>query len=121
MTTKLNSGEIGLIFACSGGSDVGQLADLGAREAARRGAGKMYCLAGLGGQVESILATARTAAKILAIDGCPQNCARKTLERAGFAGFLHLPLHELGFAKGRSEATPERVQLVARHAAELLA
>lgn len=122
MTAK-QSGKHGakLIFACSGGSDVGQLADLGARATAERGAGKMYCLAGIGGRVEPILATAHAAAKILAIDCCPQNCSRKTLEQAGFAGFLHLPLSELGFTKGRSEATSERVQRVARRAAGLLA
>ncbi|HLZ53018.1 MAG TPA: putative zinc-binding protein [Verrucomicrobiae bacterium] len=121
MTTRHDSCESKLVFACSGGSDVGQLADLGARAAARPGGGKMYCLAGIGGRVEPILATARAAAKILAIDGCPQACARKTLEQAGFTGFRHLPLHQLGFAKGRSEVTPERVQLVARRAMELLA
>jgi uncharacterized metal-binding protein len=109
-----------LIFACSGGSDVGHLADLGARAAMLRGAGKLSCLAGVGGRVEPILATARAAGKILAIDGCPQNCAQKTLEQAGFTGFLHLLLNELGFTKGRSEPTQERVRLVAEQAVEKL-
>ena len=120
MTAKHNSGESGLIFACSGGSDVGQLADLGARAVTRQGLGKMYCLAGIGGRVEPILATTRAAGKILAIDGCPQHCAKKTLVQAGFTSILHLSLGELGLAKAGSEATPERVQLVARRAAELL-
>lgn len=83
---------------------------------AKRGAGRMYCLAGIGGRVEPILATARAATKILAIDGCPQNCARKTLEQGGFTGFEHLLLTDLGFVKSRSEPTAERVALVAERA-----
>jgi uncharacterized metal-binding protein len=121
MTSKSDTGGgAKLFYACSGGSDVGHLADLGAREAARRGAGKMHCLAGIGGRVESMLATARGAAKILAIDGCPQNCARKTLEQAGITGFAHLQLHDLGLVKGKGEPTPERVWLVAEKAVENL-
>jgi uncharacterized metal-binding protein len=109
-----------LIFACSGGADVGCLADLGAREAARLGTGRMYCLAGIGGRVEPILKTTRSAAKILAIDGCEQNCAQKALELAGFRDFEHLQLRDLKFSKGQSEPTSERVQLVARAAVEKL-
>jgi uncharacterized metal-binding protein len=121
MTAKaIGGGGAKLIYACSGGSDVGHLADLGGRAAATRDAGKLHCLAGIGGQVEPILATARMAPKILAIDGCPHHCAQKTLEQAGFTGFLHLSLNEHGFTKGRSEPTPERVRLVAEQAVEKL-
>jgi uncharacterized metal-binding protein len=80
----------------------------------------MYCLAGIGGHVAPILETTRAAAKILAIDGCAQDCARKTLEQAGFAGFQHLQLADLGLTKGKSPVTPERVDLVACKATELL-
>jgi len=112
--------DLKLIFACSGASDVGHLTDLAARALAKDGAGKMYCLAGIGGRVESMLATTRSAGRVVAIDGCPEECARKTLELAGFGGFQHLKLAELGLAKGQSPATPERVRLVADKAAELL-
>ena len=120
MTAKLDSGGTKLIFACSGGSDVGCLADLGAREAAKRGAGRMYCLAGIGGRVEPMLETTRAAVKILAIDGCPQNCAEKVLVLAGFQDFQHLQLSDLTFVKGTSEPTPERVRRVADAAVEKL-
>jgi uncharacterized metal-binding protein len=84
------------------------------------GTGKMYCLAGVGGRVEPILANVRSAAKVLAIDGCAQECARKTLELAGFSGFEHLKLHGMGFKKGESPVTPERVRAVADRGAALL-
>jgi uncharacterized metal-binding protein len=79
-----------LIFACSGAADVGHIADQAARKLSAEGAGKMYCLAGVGGRVSGIMATTEAAAAILAIDGCPLDCARRTLEEAGFREFEHL-------------------------------
>ncbi|MGH7967443.1 MAG: putative zinc-binding protein, partial [Limisphaerales bacterium] len=71
-----------LVFPCSGASDVGGLSDQAARQISKDGTGKMYCLAGIGGRVGAIMANTRGAAKVLAIDGCAQECARKTLELA---------------------------------------
>ena len=81
----------------------------------------MYCLAGIGGRVSGIMATTESAANILAIDGCPINCARKTLELAGFKQFEHLSLSDIGLQKGQSPVTPENVNKVAQKAAPLLA
>ena len=110
-----------LIFACSGSSDVGAIADQAARKLTKDGAGKMYCLAGIGGRVSGIMATTESAAKILAIDGCPINCARKTLELAGFKQFEHLSLSDIGLQKGQSPVTPENIAKTAQKAATLLA
>ncbi|OHB66947.1 MAG: zinc-binding protein [Planctomycetes bacterium RBG_13_63_9] len=101
-----------LIFACSGAADVGQIADLAARKLTADGAGKMFCLAGVGGRVSGIMATTQAAAAILAIDGCPLDCARKTLEEAGFDQFEHLRISDLGMDKGESPPTGERVDAV---------
>ena len=102
-----------VIFPCSGGSDVGALTDQASRKLTKDGAGKMYCLAGIGGRVSGIMATTESAAKIVAIDGCPQNCARKTLELAGFKQFEHLSLADIGFQKGQSPVTPANIAKVA--------
>jgi len=91
-----------LIFACSGAADVGALADQAARRLTREGAGNMFCLAGIGGRVSGIVKSTEAAAKILVIDGCPLDCARKCLEQAEILGFQHLQLAELGFQKGQS-------------------
>ncbi|MBU1855868.1 MAG: putative zinc-binding protein [Verrucomicrobia bacterium] len=109
-----------LIFACSGSSDVGAIADQAARKLMKDGAGKMYCLAGIGGRVPGIMATTESAAKILAIDGCPINCARKTLELAGFKQIEHLSLADIGLQKGQSPVTSENIDKVAQKAAPLL-
>jgi len=109
-----------LIFACSGAADVGAVADRAARELARQGAGNMYCLAGVGGRVSGILKSTEAAAAILAIDGCPLDCARLCLEEAGFKEFKHLRVTDLGLEKGSSPATEENIARVAARGAEHL-
>ncbi len=99
---------------------MGGLSDQAARQITKDGTGKMYCLAGIGGRVEAILANTRGAARVLVIDGCSQECARKTLELAGFTGFQHLKLEQLGYKKGETPLTPARIREVADRGAALL-
>ena len=101
-----------LIFSCSGAADVGHISDLAARKLTREGAGKMFCLAGIGGRVSGILETTKAASKILAIDGCPLDCARKSLEEAAINEFEHLRLTDLGMEKGQAPVNDELVDKV---------
>jgi uncharacterized metal-binding protein len=110
-----------IVYACSGCSDAGELADHIARELTRSGQAEMSCLAGIGGRVKNLMSKAERAQEILAIDGCPLNCARNTLQLAGFQGFQHLELHRLGMRKGSCPPTPERVALGTEAAARMLA
>lgn len=103
-----------LVFACSGGADVGALADQVARKLTADGVARMFCLAGIGGRVSGIVKTTEAASRIVAIDGCPLSCARKTLEEAGLKDFVHVQLADLGFTKGESPVTEERVMTAAR-------
>jgi uncharacterized metal-binding protein len=59
--------------------------------------------------VKSLVARAENAERILAIDGCPLNCTRHTLELAGFKNFDHLELHKLGMKKNSCPVTDERI------------
>lgn len=104
-----------LIFACSGAADVGAIADQAARKLSMEGAGKMFCLAGVGGRVPGIMETTKSASKVLAIDGCPLNCAKYTLEQAGFKNYEHIQIADLGMEKGKTPPTPENVAKVAAH------
>lgn len=110
-----------LIFSCSGSADVGAVADQAARKLTREGHGKMFCLAGIGGRVPGIMKNTEAASAILAIDGCPLNCARKCLEEAGFSGFAHLQLADLGLEKGGTPPSDVSIGLVSSKAAALLA
>ena len=98
-----------LIFACSGAADVGAISDRAARQMTADGLGRMFCLAGVGGQVEPIVQKTRAAAQLLAIDGCSLDCARKCLEGAGLAGFTHVRVTDLGMEKGQAPVTDENV------------
>ena len=88
-----------LIFPCSGGSNVGQIANEAAKSLTTREKGKMYCLAGIGGHVSNIIEATKAAKKIVAIDGCPVLCAKKTLEHTGFGVDISEIITELGIEK----------------------
>jgi uncharacterized metal-binding protein len=98
-----------IVYACSGCSDAGELADRIARRLTHEGVAEMSCLAGIGGRVKSLVNKAAGAERILAIDGCPLNCTRHTLELAGFKNFEHLELHKLGLKKNSCPVTDERI------------
>ncbi|MGA9141366.1 MAG: putative zinc-binding protein [Methanocella sp.] len=101
-----------IIYACSGSSDVGEITDRAARQLSAEGAGKMSCIAGIGGRAGAMLDIANAASFILALDGCPQNCAKKTLELAGYRDFGHIGLYDLGLPKGKSPATEKNISKV---------
>lgn len=109
-----------LIFACSGAADVGAVADHAARKLTKDGAGSMFCMAGLAGQVKPIMEKTRSASTILAIDGCPLNCVKSGLAAAGLTTFKHLQLADLGMAKGETLLTSENVAKVATEATAML-
>jgi uncharacterized metal-binding protein len=100
-----------IVYACSGCSDAGELADRVARRLTQSGIAEMSCLAGIGGRVKSLMAKGEKAQRILVIDGCPLNCARHTLELAGFKEFDHMGLNEAGLRKGDCPVTEERVTI----------
>jgi len=102
-------GPLTLIFACSGASNVGKMADEAARKLTREGKGKMYCLAGLGGDVKDIVETTRSADRILVIDGCPVDCAKKTLDRVGIQPSAFVRVTDLGVEKGKTPVTEEAI------------
>ncbi len=115
------SGGPKLIFACSGAADVGAIADQAARQLSKDGVGKMFCVVGIGGRVSGILKTTESADKILAIDGCPLNCVKNTLEQAGFKNYLHLQLADLGMEKGASPVSQDNIGKAVAEGRQLLA
>jgi uncharacterized metal-binding protein len=113
-------GKLTLVFACSGAANVGKIADEAARKLSREGKGKMYCLAGLGGNVKDIVETTRSADQILVIDGCPTDCAKKTVERAGIKQFSFVRVTDLGMEKGKTPVNDDAIAKVAATGGSLL-
>ncbi|HOK58063.1 MAG TPA: putative zinc-binding protein [Methanothrix sp.] len=87
------------IFTCSGGSNVGQLANAAGRELTAQGYGRISCLAGITASIRGITASAQGADAIVSIDGCSLECCRKSLELCGFQPDLCVVITELGVKK----------------------
>ncbi len=113
-------GGVTLIFPCSGAADVGEISDRAARSMTARGHGKMFCLAGIGGNISGMIASARGADRVLVIDGCGVDCAKKTMEERGIDDYIHFRVTDLGMEKSKSPATQERIESVAQKGKELL-
>ena len=64
-----------LVYACSGGADVGEIADRVARRLVKKRFARPSCLAGVGEHVSGFVASARGEAQNITIDGCALACA----------------------------------------------
>lgn len=91
-----------LFFACSGGSNVGQIANDACRQLASEGHGKLSCLAGIGGHISGLVESAKAATKVVAIDGCGVKCAQKAFEEAKVPYTHHIVLTDWGIEKNPS-------------------
>jgi uncharacterized metal-binding protein len=112
MKMELKAGENtheNILFVCFGGmSNTGFTAALAATEAVKEaGLRKVTvgCLAGLPTEVGPVFAKTRAARRVITVDGCPFECSRKVVEKAGFKvsksivlsrdiGMIKKPLHE---------------------------
>jgi uncharacterized metal-binding protein len=90
-----------MLLACSGGSNVGQLANKAAVELTQEGFGKMFCLAGVGGHLGGFIQSAKDVPEMVAIDGCDLGCAKAILEHAEVPVKSYLVLTGLGIAKSK--------------------
>lgn len=91
-----------MILTCSGGSNVGQLANRTAVELTQEGYGKMYCLAGIGGHLGGFIQSARDVPEMIAIDGCSVGCAKAMLEHAEVSLKKYLVVTDLGIEKNKN-------------------
>ncbi|MDE2401468.1 MAG: putative zinc-binding protein [Burkholderiales bacterium] len=101
MSTALN--HLTLVYSCSGCSSAAQLANHLAVRLDRLGHAEMSCIAGIGGQVPSLVRKVIEASEqkrpILAIDGCALACVRSTLALHGVTPTEHVQLGALGVRK----------------------
>jgi len=88
-----------VIFTCSGAYNVGQIANRAAMDLQQEGIAQALCLASVAGNQKDTIALARTADRIVRIDGCERACAKKTLENAGLSATDHIIVTDLSLAK----------------------
>jgi len=109
------------ILPCSGGSNCGQIANQAAVSLDTLGVGKIYCLAGIGAHIDGMVESAKSAKRILALDGCQVACAKKTIEHAGLAVTDWICVTDEGISKSHSFLLEQAdIEFITRRAKELL-
>lgn len=96
------------VVACSGASNVGQIANQAAIGLAKEKAAGFFCLAGVGGHINGMVKSAREAGIMIAIDGCQVQCAAKTLQHAEIEPAIQIVVTELGIEKSPDLAPDEK-------------
>lgn len=88
-----------LVYACSGASSAPQMANHIAVRLDRLKVAEMSCIAGVGGDVNPLVRTAKSGRPIIALDGCPLQCAAQILKRHGLRADKHYDLSKMGVKK----------------------
>lgn len=99
MSDCCGSGDKCLVYACSGGSNVGQVSNEVAKVLDSSGDAAMGCMAGLGGHVSGMVASAQSGTPVLILDGCPVACGKKIADHLGLQGYGYLDVTTLGIKK----------------------
>ncbi|WP_256474098.1 putative zinc-binding protein [Microbulbifer okhotskensis] len=99
MNTRIGYRELPLVYACSGCSSAAQLANRLAVKLDRNRRAEMSCVAGVGGDVEALLKTAKSGRKKIVLDGCPLHCALNCLRRQSIEPEVHIDLSREGVRK----------------------
>ncbi len=99
-----------IVLSCSGACDLGQITDLVARKLSKEGVRKMNCLAVVGAGIEKSIEDFKTK-NILMLDGCPVDCGKQILDKAGIENYNYLRITDLGFNKGQ---TPVNGEIISR-------
>jgi uncharacterized metal-binding protein len=92
-----------LVYSCSGASSAAQMANHLAIRLDRMAIAEMSCIAGVGGDVKSLVWTAKSGRPIVALDGCPLQCAARILGRQGIRPTWHFDLSQHGVEKRHHE------------------
>lgn len=95
-TSKKN---LPIVYSCSGCSSAAQMANYIALQLDKRHVAEMSCIAGVGGDVPSLLKLAHSKRPIIAIDGCPIACSRQCLARHDLKADTYLQLSHYGVKK----------------------
>jgi uncharacterized metal-binding protein len=117
-------GKLPLVYSCSGASSAAQMANHIAVRLDRLGSAEMSCIAGVGGDVKPLVRTAKSGRPIIALDGCPLQCAAQILKRHGIKADKHYDLSKMGVKKRYHEdfdpqQAGEMLEVIARDAASL--
>ena len=110
-----------LLYACSGGANVAEIADKAAREMMFGGCGTMFCLAGLGAGIQGMIQTAKDADLNVVLEGCPMDCAKKVFDNLKLTNYVQIKCTDLGMEKVKGvRATDAQVATLVAKAKEVI-
>lgn len=102
-----------LVYACSGCSNAGQLANALALRLHRETLAEMSCIVGVGGAVPALIRIAQRERAVLALDGCLLRCVGACLDRIGRNDYLSINLADHGIKKARQpDFAPEEAEML---------
>ena len=93
------NGGTNLVYACSGGSNVGQMANEIAKNLTSGGFAKMTCGIALGANLSGFIVSAQNADKNIVIDGCPVSCLKKVFDNLKITNYDYHVITEMGIEK----------------------
>lgn len=92
-----------LVYSCSGCSSAAQMTNWLAVRLDRAGTAEMSCVAGVGGDVPSLVRKASSRREVITIDGCVLQCAASCLRRHGIEPDMPVLLSDSGVRKRLGE------------------
>ena len=87
------------VVACSGACNVGQIANQAAVDLSKEDVAGFFCLAAVAAHIEAMVKSAREAGMMISIDGCPVQCAAKTLQHLEIEPAIQIIVTEMGIEK----------------------
>ena len=97
------------VVACSGASNVGQIANQAALDLAGSRAVGFFCLAGAGAHIKGMVESGKEADLMISIDGCSVQCAAKTLQHEEIEPAIQIIITDLGIEKSHDIALDEKI------------
>jgi len=97
------------VVTCSGGSNVGQIANQAAVMLAKEKVAGFFCLAGIGAHIKGMVNSGKEADLIISIDGCPVQCAAKTMQHAEIEPAIQVIVTEFGIEKSHDMIVDEKI------------
>lgn len=117
----MGKNKLPIVYSCSGCSTAAQMANHIAIKLDRDKIAEMSCIAGVGGDVPSLVRVAKTAETIIALDGCQLKCTQNILARHGIKPNHHIVLSDLGVVKRiHQDFDPQEAENIYEKVTELL-
>lgn len=92
-----------VVYACSGCSNLAQMANELALSMDRDGIAEMSCISGVIGKVQPIMDMVKNDRSIIVIDGCCLGCTKACVDACGLVAEHYFVISKFGFEKRSKE------------------